>query len=152
MIMRTIGFIFALFVTPFLLFPALASAQTDIDARCYANCKVSANSPAEYAQCVSSAANEADSTLNEALGDLQETIVNDAESNNRSPKTQLANLKTAQSKWTAYRDADCTLQGSLASDSSDGMNKASTIAACRCALAYQRARDFARIRENVIGE
>ncbi len=65
------------------------------------------------------------------------------------PDIQLSGLTSAQKKWIAYRDANCTFEDELAFG---GTSIGGNYSACLCALSYERIDDFARMRARLLFE
>lgn len=132
-----------------LLLPASASAGTNIIATCYEACEASTSSNPEYKACLARAADAADRKLNEAYKQLQGAIRAGAKAMGQRPDIQLSDLTSAQKKWIAYRDANCTFEDELAFG---GTSIGGNYSACLCALSYERIDDFARMRARLLFE
>jgi len=139
----------SLFCLVFVCLLPQAHAQNDIHALCYEDCGKSTNSTPGYEQCVARAADKADAALNKAYAELQAAIRADGEDMRQKPTVQLDYLKAAQKQWITYRNANCTLESSLAFG---GTGMGADEFSCRCALSYQRIDDFTRMRKDVMGE
>jgi uncharacterized protein YecT (DUF1311 family) len=133
-----------------ILFLLLARpAAADIVDTCYSACAAETESNPDLKACMSRAANKADRLLNDSYKTLQEAIRRTAKEMNQSPDPQLASLISAQQRWIAYRDANCTFEDALAFG---GTATGGNYSGCLCALSYERINDFDRIRAQVIGE
>ena len=130
------------------LMPVAAMAGTDIVAACYQTCADSTHSNPEYKACVVRAADRADQLLNDSYKKLQDAVRADAKDMSQSPEVQLGYLKDAQKQWIGYRDANCTLEDSLAFG---GTAIGGNYSSCLCALSYQRINDFERMKKDVLG-
>ena len=133
---------------PLLIAPGTASAGTDISALCYAACEAATHSNPEYKACLARAADRADAALNQAYKTLQDKIRAAAKEMGQEPDVQFNNLKDAQKQWIAYRDANCTLEDSLAFG---GTAIGGNYSSCLCALSYERINDFERMTKQVMG-
>jgi len=124
-----------------------AAAAADIADTCYTACETSTTSNPEFKACLARAADKADRTLNDGYKALQAAIRATAKDIGQSADLQMKSLASAQKKWIAYRDANCTFEDELAfGGSSIGGN----YSACLCALSLSRAEDFARVRKHVL--
>jgi uncharacterized protein YecT (DUF1311 family) len=129
--------------------PVRAFAGTDIVAACYKDCAAQTHSNPEYKACVARAADKADAALNQAYKAMQDKIRAAGKDMGQDSSTQIADLRDAQKQWIGYRDANCTLEDSLAfGGTAIGGNSSS----CLCALSYQRINDFERMQKDVMGE
>ncbi|MEZ5828428.1 MAG: lysozyme inhibitor LprI family protein [Hyphomicrobiales bacterium] len=132
-----------------LLLPVSARAGTDVIATCYQACEASTSSNPEYKACLARAADAADHKLNDAYKQLQGAIRAGAKAMGQRPDIQLSGLTSAQKKWIAYRDANCTFEDELAFG---GTSIGGNYSACLCALSYERIDDFARMRARLLFE
>jgi uncharacterized protein YecT (DUF1311 family) len=132
-----------------LLVPFEAFAATDIVAACFKDCEAQTHSNPEYKACVARAADKADAALNQAYKVMQDRIRAAGKDMGQDPSAQIAYLKDAQKQWIAYRDANCTLEDSLAFG---GTATGGNYSSCLCALSYERIDDFERMQKDVMGE
>jgi uncharacterized protein YecT (DUF1311 family) len=129
------------------LFPAAAFAETDIAALCYDACEAGTHSNPDFKACVARAADKADAALNQAYKDLLGAVRAGAKDMGQAPDPQLDDLKDAQKQWISFRDANCTLEDSLAFG---GTAIGGNFSSCLCALSYERVNDFQRIQKHVL--
>jgi uncharacterized protein YecT (DUF1311 family) len=141
--MRVLLLALALVAVPFEAF-----AGTDIVAACYKDCEAQTHSNPEYKACVARAADKADTALNQAYKAMQDKIRAAGKDMGRDPSAQIADFKDAQKQWIAYRDANCTLEDSLAFG---GTATGGNCSSCLSALSYQRINDFERMQKDVMG-
>lgn len=137
----------ALLLALTILFVPGAAAAADIDAVCYTACEESTTSNPEYKACLARAADAADAKLNAAYKALQSAVRRGAKEMGQAPDIQLDALVTAQKKWIAYRDANCTFEDQLAFG---GTSIGGNYSACLCALSLERAQDFTRITKHLL--
>jgi uncharacterized protein YecT (DUF1311 family) len=129
--------------------PAFALNDLQIQAACYTDCDKETNSNGDLKACLARAADTADGVLNHDFTSLLDAIKKQATDMSMPPDAQLGKLKDAQQSWTAFRDAACDFEDSLAfgASATGGLHSS-----CVCALTYGRINDFERIRHSVLGQ